>query len=400
MDLVIKGREASEEIRKILMAIEHKTADLLRSNHSAEMANKDLSTNADWVEISEMDISETSSPNQTEKKDTSSTLLTTKTLPSCSKEEADRDRNLNYDEENCNENSAVLSSNSTENTDSNKLIEEVSYLQKELKRYQEIETAGHIISNFLNDSSHQLTIVGLAKLSEYISDGQFCVFFRNNHFSTITKHNGYLFLLVTDLGYANVNEVVWEKLDDINGDTDYADCEFKKPRPRSTMTPSVPLLPPETVLTQQRQQDRDLQLAIRLSEGEALDDEALDEEEAALVEAAKELSLHSYNHMSTDVWSDTKPKAENTSTVTDDNSSPTDTELEEISSDYKLALQLQQQQEDFFMPQIVISDEALARQLEAEERVAAASARRNPRPINRNNNVTQKPNSKSNCTVS
>jgi hypothetical protein len=104
--------------------------------------------------------------------------------------------------------------------------------------------------------------------------------------------------------------------------------------------------------------------------------------------------------MSTDVWSDTKPKAENTSTVTDDNSSPTDTELEEISSDYKLALQLQQQQEDFFMPQIVISDEALARQLEAEERVAAASARRNPRPINRNNNVTQKPNSKSNCTVS
>ncbi len=127
-----------------------------------------------------------------------------------------------------------------------------------------------------------------------------------------------------------------------------ADCEFKKPRPRSTMTPSVPLLPPETVLTQQRQQDRDLQLAIRLSEGEALDDEALDEEEAALVEAAKELSLHSYNQMSTDVWSDTKPKAESASTVTDDNCSPTDTQQQDESSDYKLALQLQQQQEDFF----------------------------------------------------
>ncbi len=207
--------------------------------------------------------------------------------------------------------------------------------------------------------------------------------------------------MVTDLGYANVNEVVWEKLDDINGDTDYADCEFKKPRPRSTMTPSVPLLPPETVLTQQRQQDRDLQLAIRLSEGEALDDEALDEEEAALVEAAKELSLHSYNQMSTDVWSDTKPKAESASTVTDDNCSPTDTQQQEVSSDYKLALQLQQQQEDLFMPQIVISDEALARQLEAEERVAAVSARRNPRPVNRNNNnVTRKSDRGSTCTVS
>ena len=400
MDLVIKGRDATEEIRNILMTIEHKTADLLRSNHSAETANKDHPTNADWVEISEMDITETSSSNQTEKKDASSTLSTSNLLPSCSREEADRDSNLNH-VENCNENSEVSSSNSAEITDSNKLIEEVSHLQKELKRNQEIETAAHIISNFLNDSSHQLTIVGLEKLSEYISDGQFCVFFRNNHFSTITKHNGHLFLLVTDLGYANVNEVVWEKLDDINGDTDYADCEFKKPRPRSTMTPSVPLLPPETVLTQQRQQDRDLQLAIRLSEGEALDDEALDEEEAALVEAAKELSLHSYNQMSTDVWSDTKPKAESASTVTDDNCSPTDTQQQEESSDYKLALQLQQQQEDLFMPQIVISDEALARQLEAEERVAAVSARRNPRPVNRNNNnVTRKSDRGSTCTVS
>lgn len=66
MDLVIKGRDATEEIRNILMTIEHKTADLLRSNHSAETANKDHPTNADWVEISEMDITETSSSNQTE----------------------------------------------------------------------------------------------------------------------------------------------------------------------------------------------------------------------------------------------------------------------------------------------------------------------------------------------
>jgi hypothetical protein len=40
------------------------------------------------------------------------------------------------------------------------------------------------------------------------------VFFRNNHFSVLHKHNGSLFLLVTDVGYQDT-PVVWEKLDQV-----------------------------------------------------------------------------------------------------------------------------------------------------------------------------------------
>lgn len=46
------------------------------------------------------------------------------------------------------------------------------------------------------------------------------VFFRNNHFSALTKHDGQLFLLVTDLGYRK-EAVVWERLDDVTGDVDF-----------------------------------------------------------------------------------------------------------------------------------------------------------------------------------
>ncbi len=404
-DLVIKGGEASDEIQRLLEAIQKKTTELC-SSQNIEM--KEMNPNLDWVDISkELDMVEISSSPDADKKDS---MSASNVLP-CGEDidqESQEDGKRNHQEKEQNSTTSCTST-STElvdnpqvpcPTDSNKLIEEISYLQEELKRNQEVETMGHVIRNFLNDTSHQLTIYGLEKLHDYISDGQFCVFFRNNHFSTITKHNGHLFLLVTDLGYANVNEVVWEKLDDINGDTDYADCEFKKPKPRSTLTPTAPVLSPDLVLTQQQQQDRDFQLAVRLSEGKALDDAALDEEEAALVEAAKELSLHSYNDIGTNDWSDLKPEA-STTRPAGDNTNATTAEQQQDNADYKLALQLQQQQ-NMMMPSLVISDEALARQLDAEERIAAASERRNPRPNTRNNNTPRsaRAESKSHCTIS
>jgi hypothetical protein len=73
------------------------------------------------------------------------------------------------------------------------------------------------IANFLESSSHQLTFAGLWALHDALADNRVCAFFRNNHFSTMLKYNGKLFLLVTDAGYADEPLVAWELLDDISG---------------------------------------------------------------------------------------------------------------------------------------------------------------------------------------
>ena len=44
-----------------------------------------------------------------------------------------------------------------------------------------------MIEKFLRESASQLTFFGLYKLHDDIDDEEFCVFFRNNHFSTLYK---------------------------------------------------------------------------------------------------------------------------------------------------------------------------------------------------------------------
>jgi hypothetical protein len=76
---------------------------------------------------------------------------------------------------------------------------------------------GAIIESFMNQSLSQLTYHGLLSLHEAMKDAQLAVFFRNNHFSTIYKRGGSLYLLVTDSGYSHEYRVVWECLDEIDG---------------------------------------------------------------------------------------------------------------------------------------------------------------------------------------
>jgi ubiquitin carboxyl-terminal hydrolase MINDY-1/2 len=92
-------------------------------------------------------------------------------------------------------------------------------------------TKGSVIHHFLERSGHQLTQYGLQVLHEHVKEGDMVVFFRNNHFNTLTKYEEHLYLLVTDFGYADVASVVWEKLDVIDGDTEYVDGKFKVPPP-------------------------------------------------------------------------------------------------------------------------------------------------------------------------
>ncbi|CAK9188622.1 unnamed protein product [Ilex paraguariensis] len=87
---------------------------------------------------------------------------------------------------------------------------------------------GELIRNFLRNSASQLTIYGLFCLQDGLKERELCVFFRNNHFNTMFKFEGDLYILATDQGYINQPDLVWEKLNEVNGDTLYMTGNFKE----------------------------------------------------------------------------------------------------------------------------------------------------------------------------
>ncbi|MBA0859887.1 hypothetical protein Goshw_011766 [Gossypium schwendimanii] len=87
---------------------------------------------------------------------------------------------------------------------------------------------GELIGNFLKNNASQLTFYGLFCLQDGLKERELCVFFRNNHFSTMFKYNGELYLLATDQGYLNQPNLVWEKLNEVNGDTLFMTGSFKE----------------------------------------------------------------------------------------------------------------------------------------------------------------------------
>jgi ubiquitin carboxyl-terminal hydrolase MINDY-1/2 len=88
---------------------------------------------------------------------------------------------------------------------SNYTIEELELLQQ-----------GGAIASWLEETSQQMTWCGLLGIHQTLHDRQLAVLFHNNHFSTLFKFNGKLYLLVTDLGYRE-EVVVWECLAELNG---------------------------------------------------------------------------------------------------------------------------------------------------------------------------------------
>ncbi|XP_042327330.1 ubiquitin carboxyl-terminal hydrolase MINDY-2 isoform X1 [Sceloporus undulatus] len=90
----------------------------------------------------------------------------------------------------------------------------------------ELVEEGSVAEQFLNNTATQLTYHGLCELTSTVQEGELCVFFRNNHFSTMTKHKGQLYLLVTDQGFLTEDKVVWESLHNVDGDGNFCDSEF------------------------------------------------------------------------------------------------------------------------------------------------------------------------------
>ncbi|KAJ5621096.1 hypothetical protein N7510_005080 [Penicillium lagena] len=69
------------------------------------------------------------------------------------------------------------------------------------------------------ETATQLSPFGLTQLTTKLAPGSVSILFRNDHFSTLYKHptSHQLYSLVTDAGYANHAEVVWESLVDVTG---------------------------------------------------------------------------------------------------------------------------------------------------------------------------------------
>ena len=76
------------------------------------------------------------------------------------------------------------------------------------------------IKYFLSSTATQLTDHGLDAINQSLNPGSIAILFRNDHFTTLYKQprTGQLLHLVTDAGYAEHQEIVWESLVDISGE--------------------------------------------------------------------------------------------------------------------------------------------------------------------------------------
>lgn len=86
--------------------------------------------------------------------------------------------------------------------------------------------AAHV-EEFLETSRSQLTYHGLFELMRVVKPNALCAFFRNCHFGVLHNHEGKLYILLTDAGYADVDGAVWEQLCEIDGDNVIVGSDFR-----------------------------------------------------------------------------------------------------------------------------------------------------------------------------
>jgi hypothetical protein len=144
------------------------------------------------------------------------------------------------------------------------------------------------IRRFFSTYPTQLTPYGLNVVSESLFPGTFAIMFRNDHFSTIYKHpeTGQLYTLVTDAGYADKDEVIWESLVDVTGQrSEFFSGDFRPVGNVEEVADSQPqgsghrnsssnlhqtqsAVPPISPQEAQEQHDADFAMALQLQEEE------------------------------------------------------------------------------------------------------------------------------------
>ncbi|ORZ30646.1 hypothetical protein BCR44DRAFT_1516787 [Catenaria anguillulae PL171] len=96
--------------------------------------------------------------------------------------------------------------------------------------------ASEIAREWLDSTRGQITVHGLVTLASAVDNGLYALF-RNNHFHVMYKRgHGEVYTLVTDEGYTEVQDVVWEKVEGVDGESKLCTGDFtewdpnKKPR--------------------------------------------------------------------------------------------------------------------------------------------------------------------------
>lgn len=148
----------------------------------------------------------------------------------------------------------------------NQLVEKIIEFKHSTDSSQVSE--GLIAEQFLESTATQLSYHGLCEVNTTAKEGELSVFFRNNHFSTMIKHKGYLYLLVTDQGFLQEENVVWESLHNVEGDGNFCDSEFRLCHPSQKPTAASR---PNVQQQAQMQIDQDYLVAMSLQQeqGEA-----------------------------------------------------------------------------------------------------------------------------------
>lgn len=110
---------------------------------------------------------------------------------------------------------------------------------KEQEPIQSIAQNAAYVQAFFDDHQSMLTHHGLALLHETLAEGEVAVHFYNNHFSVLRMHEALLYTLVTDVGYYQQPSIMYESLNDLDGNNAFHDSNFKA----SVMAPTSPRAP-------------------------------------------------------------------------------------------------------------------------------------------------------------
>eukprot|EP01124_Arcella_intermedia_P025754 TRINITY_DN467_c0_g1_i2.p1 TRINITY_DN467_c0_g1~~TRINITY_DN467_c0_g1_i2.p1 ORF type:complete len:279 (+),score=81.36 TRINITY_DN467_c0_g1_i2:514-1350(+) len=135
---------------------------------------------------------------------------------------------------------------------------------------------GEVLEDWImNETPSQLTYQGIVALHNDMEEGELAVFFRNNHFSTILKRKKEIYLLVTDQGFLNERRIVWEALNQIDGDSQWLDEDFQLFSPGEPDTFEQIDTEDSTKLAKELQEKEDRNLAILYHNDQILQNKAM-----------------------------------------------------------------------------------------------------------------------------